>query len=58
LVSLQTSTVLLYGTQEIDNTENDEQDMLHATAAVFFADFHFGGIKRKPGGCRAQRLRF
>jgi hypothetical protein len=32
--------------------------MLHAMAAVFFADFLFGGIKRKSGGCRAQRLRF
>jgi hypothetical protein len=32
--------------------------MLHAMAAVFFADFLFGGIKRKPGWCRAQRLRF
>jgi hypothetical protein len=31
--------------------------MLHAMAAVFFADFLFGGIKRKSGGCRAQRLR-
>jgi hypothetical protein len=58
LFSLHNSTLLSPGTLIVHTTENLAQEMLHAMAAVFFADFLFGGIKRKPGGCRAQRLRF
>jgi len=47
LVSLQNSTLSIPRTQIVHITENLAQDMLHAMAAVFFAYFLFGGIKRK-----------
>ncbi len=47
LVSLQNSTLSIPRTQIVDITERIAHDMLHAMAAVFFAYFLFGGIKRK-----------